>query len=268
MRFALITDVHFGPPAWFDGKLRKLSHHAHALTAEFIDAVNQVEHPDVVFNLGDVIEDATRDEDLVAYRHFCELLQGCKMDVIHVAGNHDLVNLTEEDLRAVWGHQGPLYFSRDIAGVHFVVLYTMHRRQTDVRLPGEQLAWLERDLALTELPTIVVMHHPLGEMDLTESRWFSRDAHICYVAERREARAILERSRKVWGVFNGHVHWNHVDVIAGIPYVTLQSLTENIDEDAPGRPSRCYAVVDVTSESLFVRVRGEQPLRLQWQRPR
>ena len=57
MRLALITDVHFGPPATFEGKLRKLSHHALALTREFIHRINTVERPDLVVNLGDVVED-------------------------------------------------------------------------------------------------------------------------------------------------------------------------------------------------------------------
>ena len=44
-------------------------------------------------------------------------------------------------------------------------------------------------------------------------------------------------------VFNGHLHWNHLDVIAGIPYVTVQSLIENLDDDAPGRAAAAHAVV-------------------------
>jgi len=34
LTLGILTDLHFGPAATFDGKLRKLTHHAAALTRE------------------------------------------------------------------------------------------------------------------------------------------------------------------------------------------------------------------------------------------
>ena len=104
-----------------------------------------------------------------------------------------------------------------------------------MRLPEEQLEWLRSDLESAQFPCVLLMHHPASEMRLTGNRWFEKAPHICRVAERRKLREIVEASAKVVAVFNDHVHWNHLDVITGIPYVTLQSLIENLDDDAPGR---------------------------------
>jgi hypothetical protein len=52
MRFALISDVHFGPLAYFGDKLRKLTHHAEALTTAFVERMNAVDHPGLVITLG------------------------------------------------------------------------------------------------------------------------------------------------------------------------------------------------------------------------
>ena len=60
---------------------------------------------------------------------------------------------------------------------------------------------------------------------------------------RRAPADLRAESGRVRAVFNGHLHWNHLDVIAGIPYVTVQSLIENLDDDAPGRPAAAHAVV-------------------------
>jgi 3',5'-cyclic AMP phosphodiesterase CpdA len=271
MRLALVSDVHFGPKAWFGGKLRKLSHLAPELTREFVTLCNEIEHPDVVVNLGDVIEDESPEKDREAYGAFAEILGGAKARVLQVAGNHDLVNITQAELAAIWQRPLPLYYSLDLLGLHLVVLHTVHRRRTDVHLPAEQQEWLASDLAATSLPTLVFLHHPLSEMSLAGNPWFEEHPHICYVEERKAVRRVLEASRKVVGVFSGHVHWNHVDVISGIPYVTLQSLTENVDDDEPGlveddepgRPARTSAIVDVDpkARSLRVRVLGETPLR-------
>jgi len=62
-------------------------------------------------------------------------------------------------------------------------------------------------------------------------------------------------------VINGHLHWNHVDVHDGIPYVTVQSLIENLDDDGPGRPAEASAVVRVRDRSILVEVDGAAPTR-------
>ena len=266
VKFALISDVHFGPLAYFDGKLRKLTHRAADLTAEFVQSMNDSVQPDLVINLGDVLEDQDHAIDRENYATFTRLLGRLRAPVLHVAGNHDTVHLTPVDLRELWGHTGELFYSRVIGGVHFSVLHTIETKDVAVRLPEEQFAWLEADLAAAEKPVIVLMHHPASEMVLTGNRWFEKAPHICRLAERRRLRALLEASGKVAGVFNGHVHWNHFDVIASIPYVTLQSLTENLDDDAPGRPSRAWAVCELSEQRLSIEVHGEQPARYQVER--
>jgi hypothetical protein len=52
-------------------------------------------------------------------------------------------------------------------------------------------------------------------------------------------------------------------VTAGLPYVTVQSLIENVDEDAPGRPAAAHAVVHLSDRRIVVRVRGNDPARYQ-----
>jgi len=266
MRFALISDVHFGPLAYHEGKLRKMTHQAPALTRRFVERMNGIEQPDLVINLGDVIEDKNRAEDLENYGRFVELMHELRAEVIHVAGNHDTINLTEADLHSFWRTEGSLFYARDFGGIHWVVLRTVEIKDTAIHLPEEQLVWLEQHLADAPTPTIVLMHHPASDMVLQGSRWFESQPHICRVAERKRLRAILEASGKVMAVFNGHVHWNHFDVINSIPYVTLQSLTENVDDDAPGRPANSYAICDLDERRLVIHVNGAEPARYQIER--
>src|SRR5690606_6953561 len=254
MRLALISDAHFGPPAYHAGKLRKLTHRAEELTRRFVRRMNEVERPELVVNLGDVIEDESRERDLEAYGRFLDALSGLEARVVHVAGNHDQVHLTDDDLRRLWRQAGELFHSFDVGGFHFMVLRTVEIRDTAVHLPSEQLAFAAADLERTTLPTVVLMHHPASEQGLVGNRWFERAPHLCRVAERRALRSVLERSGKVAAVFNGHVHWNHLDVIRGIPYVTVQSLVENLDDDAPGRPAAAYAVCDLETHRLSITV--------------
>jgi predicted phosphodiesterase len=276
LKIGFVTDLHFGPEAFHDGKLRKLTHHAAELTRGVVRAMNEEVKPDLLVNLGDDIEDEGREQDLARYSECQEILRTATAELVNVAGNHDTIHLTRDDLTAMWRHTGPglsppreyagtLFYSLDRGGFHLAVLHTLERKDVEVRIPHAQLEWLEADLAGTSLPVVVLMHHSASEQDLSDSFWFKGLPHLALVKERRELRGILERSGKVRVVFNGHVHRNHLDVIAGIPYVTIQSLIENLDADAPGRPAAAYAVAHLEESRTTVRVYGNDPARYQFE---
>lgn len=266
LRIGFVTDLHFGPEAFFEGKLRKLSHHAASLTRDVVRAMNEVEKPDLLVNLGDDIEDESREADLARYGECQAILRTAKAELVNVAGNHDTVFLAREDLNRFWQREGPLFYAFDRGGFHLVVLHTLEKKDVEIRIPVAQLEWLRSDLAATTLPVVVFMHHTASEQDLSDSFWFHAAAHVALVKERAELRRIFEDSGKVLAVFNGHVHRNHLDVIAGIPYVTLQSLIENLDDDAPGRPAAAYAIATLDERRITVRVRGNDPARYQFER--
>ncbi|WP_394842198.1 metallophosphoesterase [Pendulispora brunnea] len=263
LTLGIVTDLHFGPEAHFRGKLRKLTHHAASLTEAFVDRMNREVMPDLIVNLGDDIEDESREADLVRYAECQSILRKAHAPLINVAGNHDLVNLTRSDLLASWHREGPLYYALDHGEWHLVVLHTIERKDQDIRIPRAQLDWLREDLQKTTRPTIVFMHHSASEQDVDDSRWFSGRPELALVHERADLRAILEESKKVRAVFNGHLHRNHFDVIHGIPYITIQSLIENLDDDAPGRPSAAHAIVRLTPERIIIRIQGPDPARYQ-----
>jgi Icc protein len=265
LTLAFVTDLHFGPEARFQGKLRKLTAHAGELARAFVRQANDVIRPDLVVNLGDDIEDESREADLARYGECQAILRESKAPLVNVAGNHDTVHMNREDLNGFWRRSGPLYYAFDHAGWHFVVLHTLEKKDVEIRVPAPQLAWLRADLAASAAPTIVFMHHAASEMDLTGSRWFEGKAEIALVKERAELRRLFEASGRVRAVFNGHLHWNHLDVIAGILYVTVQSLVENLDDDAPGRPAAAHAVVRLAPERITVEVRGNDPARYQFE---
>jgi 3',5'-cyclic AMP phosphodiesterase CpdA len=267
LTLAIVTDLHFGPEARFQGKLRKLSHEASPLLGRIAARLRDEPdlRPDLVVNLGDDVEDESRELDLVRYAECQSILQSVGRPILNVAGNHDLVFMGKDDLTRIWGRERTLNDSVDHGGWHFCIVPTLEQKDVDVRVIAAHLRWVEADLAATTLPTIVLMHHSASEQDLGDSRWFSRRPELALVRERAELRRLFERSGKVKAVFNGHVHRNHLDVIAGIPYVTFQSLVENLDDDAPGRPAGAFAIARLEPNRIVIRVHGSDPARYQFE---
>ncbi len=265
LTIGIVTDLHFGPEARWEGKLRKLTHQAGDLTRDFVRAMNDDVKPDLIVNLGDDIEDESREADLLRYGECQAILRTSQAPLVNVAGNHDLIYMNREDLSRFWQRTGPLYYSFDQGGWHFVVLHTIEKQGVEIRVPDTQLEWLKADLATTPSPTMVLMHHSASEQEVEDSRWWPGRAHLALVKERAELRRIFEESGRVRAVFNGHLHWNHLDVLAGIPYVTVQSLIENLDDDAPGRAAAAHAVVRLTEHRMTVNVRGNDAARYQFE---
>src|SRR5690606_17124592 len=139
MRIGLVSDVHIGPEARHEGRLRKLSARAEPLLEEFVARMNDVDHPDLVVNLGDAIEDETHDLDRQRYARFVQLLATSTAEVIHVAGNHDQMHLSDAELARLMGlDDAPLWRSFDRGGWHFVVLCTRYVPGRSVHLPEDQ----------------------------------------------------------------------------------------------------------------------------------
>jgi 3',5'-cyclic-AMP phosphodiesterase len=263
LTIGIVTDLHLGPEARWEGKLRKLTHQAEDLARAFVERMNGVVRPDLVVNLGDDIEDESREADLARYGECQAILRGARAPLVNVAGNHDLIHLNREDLSRFWQRSGPLYYSIDQGGWHFVVLHTIEVQDVAIHVPDTQIEWLRHDLAGSKGPVIVLMHHAATDQYLDDSLWWPGRAHVALVAERAELRALFEQSGRVRAVFNGHLHWNHFDVVGGIPYVTVQSLVENLDDDAPGRPAASHAVVSLSESGMRVTVAGNDPARYQ-----
>jgi Icc protein len=265
LTFGVLTDQHFGPKATFDGKLRKMSHLAPQLTRAFAERMRDEVRPDFVVNLGDCIEDESHALDSKRYLACLELMRRGG-ELVNVAGNHDLIHLSAADLRKAWGMDaaGTLYRSFERGGYLFIVLHTRERKDRDIRVGEEQLEWLAATLSSSDLPVVVLMHHSAADQDLRHNRWFEGAPHICLVEERVAVRRLLRGRASL--VMNGHLHWNRLDVHDGVPYVTLQSLIENVDDDAPGTAAAAHAVVRIDDGSVTVEVSGAQPCSYQFAR--
>ena len=271
LTLGFISDLHFGVETFHNGKLRKLTRDAPKLAKAFVDRMNEIVRPDLVVNLGDDIEDQDREIDLQRYRGCLQVLSRAKADLVHVPGNHDTIHLTHADLRATWG-DGPwrdpvserdLCYAFDRSGFRFIVLHTHEAQDVDITVGEAQLTWLASQLESSPLPAIVLMHHSASEQDLRGNYWFEGREHVALVKERADLRRVLRESGKVRLVVNGHVHWNHFDVIDGLPYVTVQSLIENLDEDAPGRAAAAHAVIRLTDRRTLIEIEGAERARYQ-----
>lgn len=205
--------------------------------------------------VGDLIHGYTDDAELIdrqwnAYDAVCKRFE---IPYYSVAGNHDIWDRRSQD---VWLERlGPLYFSWDHKGSHFIALNSEVVGEMD-RITGAQLEWLKQDLEEAKAaPRIFVfVHKPLWAYEAAESeeqnQW-SRDVHP------------LLAGHGVDTVFAGH--WHHYTLHPeqdGVRYVVTGGAGAEIGgyELAGGFFHVLTVDVDGPSSSFKVLTeRGEMP---------
>jgi 3',5'-cyclic AMP phosphodiesterase CpdA len=254
LRIGLVTDIHHGP----DVDVRTGSA-ARSLLAAFTAGMRERFHPDLIVDLGDRINDVDLEADRARLREVRDMLEAAGRPVVYAWGNHDLANVPPGEARAILGKTGD-HESFDAAGYHLVVLNSQDPTVEGIggTLSPAQLDWLERDLSATARPALVFCHHPLDEQDPGRHWYFADHPGHALARNRERARRILAASGRVRAVFNGHMHLNTVEVIDGIPYITLMSL---VDSKATGGPSGCFAEITLNDAGgVEVRIHGRLPL--------
>lgn len=258
LRIGLVTDIHHGPD--MDTRIGSASLR---LLDLFVEEMAGRFRPDLVVDLGDRINDVDPGADAERLREVRSRLEAVGVPVLFAYGNHDLVNVPAAEARAILGKRGD-HESLDVGPFHLVVLNSQDPTFEGVggTLSDPQLDWLEDDLARTGRPVVVFSHHPLDEQESRSHWYFAHHPTHALAVNRERARRLFRRSGRVRAVFNGHMHWNHVDVIDGIPYVTVMSL---VDASVTDGPAGCYAEIALDEAGpIEVKVRGNLPMGFAW----
>ncbi|MBX9693984.1 MAG: metallophosphoesterase [Cyanobacteria bacterium] len=256
-RVVIISDILYGTDKPRDGQLKSLPSRALSLLRYLINRISNEIRPAFVIQLGNSIENEDAEEDEENYSTIVDAFKQLTVPFYHVLGDNEQANLSSEQLGSLLRYP-KFYYSFDSGECHFVVLFASAKAHTDIHIDPEQQKWLAEDLLATAKPTIVFSHHPLDEQEMYGNYLFEEKPELCFVEERAEIREILARSGKVKCVFSGHAHWNNLQEHDGIPYVTLQSLVENVAKTGK-TASESFTVLTLSEREIDVDVQGLDP---------
>ncbi len=254
LKLAIVTDIHHGP-----NKLTKVGAAALPLLQDFRAFVEDYQ-PHFIAELGDRISDIDPKTDREQLQKVADHFLGLPSPHRHLMGNHDRVHLSIADNAEVLG-QDMGHHSIDLAGRHLVFWQMdcqIHRPQGF--LPNQaDLDWLRRDLAATNLPSIIFTHVPLDGGSLHGNYYFDNNVRFGGLPHAREIQALIRDAGNVILCIAGHVHWNDVNLIDGIPYITVQSLSESFTTE--GEAAGAWATIEVDHEVRW-RTHGQDPISL------
>lgn len=249
LSFGIVTDLHY---ADVDAKGSRKYRESLAKMTECVALMND-KKVDFLVELGDLKDQGTpaEEKETLTYLTAIEKAYGqFKGPRYHVLGNHDVDSLSKEQFLAHVENTGiakeSTYYSFDSRGFHFIVLDANYKADgtdydhgnfnwTDTNVPPMEQNWLHKDLASSSKPVIVFVHQQLDV------------AGRAGIKNAVEVRQVLQSSKRVLAVFQGHHHAGHYSHIEGIHYYTLKAMVEGSGEE-----NSSYAIVDVHADNRIV----------------
>jgi len=250
MKILVFSDAHFGDDINYAiiGGLKYVNVFGSQFPNTFKKLKLEFKKYDLIVNLGDSIADKNKKADIDRYKEFLNFFDDVSTPIIHCFGNHDLKYIPIEQLDSLIKEKQP-YYSKDIGGFHHIVLSAKsHFMGFNPHLPKVQIDWLKNDLEETKLPVIVYTHFLLDEQSMKDNYYFNIfPRNMVLIEERKEVRDILEKSKKVLIVVNGHTHFHHEQIINGITYLNVPSISEN---NGAGEPTKEYMEIVIDGNNI------------------
>ena len=240
LRLAVVTDIHCGPNSG-----SKLGAKAPELLSSVLRAAEERD-VDAVIDLGDRVEDRSPSADRAALRTLADIFSTCGRPRYHLIGNHDVVNLSRQENADCLGSSAESQ-AIECSGWRLLVWQANTHLSQDARfhLLRSDLEWLEEQLRATDLPTVILSHIPLDGGPMLGNHYFERNPWLSRYTEYQDALSILRHHRHVVLCVAGHVHWNQLRMIDGIPFMTVQSLTERARN---GQAAGAFAEIQLDTE--------------------
>jgi len=197
---AHLSDPHIGAE-WFDDRsVPRL-----AAAVESVRAVGP--QPDAVLLTGDIADHAT-DKEYVQVR---DLLAPIGAPVYALPGNHDDRDALRRNFDVPGSGAEPVRYSVDLGPLRLVVLDSTLPGGDSGALEGDQLQWLDGELAAApDQLTLIAMHHP--PLVIGVPRW---DEIGLAESDRLALGAVIGPHRQVRRIVCGHFHSTITGELAG-----------------------------------------------------
>jgi len=253
MKLAIISDIHHAPPTPGSEDIRPV-------VEAFVQAAIAW-GADALLDLGDRSDDIDRQTDLQLATELASIFAGFEGPRLHLRGNHDVVNLTDDDHAALFGRR-PGHTILDLGDCRLLVWEPSVTFSRSVGFPpaGGDLAWLIDALNADDRPAIIASHIPLSGGTMIGNYYFENNASFATYPDHAEIRRAVERTGKAALWLSGHVHWNSLTTMSNLRHVTIQSTSETFTT-AP-KSAQSWARLETSGSSMTLRVHGNDPLEL------
>lgn len=226
---ALLSDIHMRSSC-----VDEIAEALHKIQAELNS--DTIAH---TFVLGDLIEDDTKQRDIEHVRKVKSILDNFPSPVTYLLGNHDLGNLSRNELSETLDQNG--FYGKTSVDSQQIVHLDSAVKGGGARgaLGSEQRQWIRNSV---NQDAILLCHHPFGNFSLTENYWFRNYPERAYLWDRKECLQQFDMPPIV--TISGHIHQTGQNQFHDLTHWSLNA----VSKEHPNKPiSGTYALLDLES---------------------
>ncbi|MFA6130633.1 MAG: metallophosphoesterase [Candidatus Omnitrophota bacterium] len=253
MKIAIITDIHHGPQS----HTKEAGWDALKVMRDFVWHAGE-QGADLVLDLGDRISDTNRETDRQVTAEVAEVFRSFTGPHYHLLGNHDVNNLTIEDSEEILD-QSMQSQVIDLGDLRLVLWQPGVKLTRGVGFPeaASGLPWLVEALNADERPAIIATHVPLSGHSQVGNYYFERNPEYSTYPDNAAVLAAVEATGKAALWLSGHVHWNTLNNVRGLPHLTMQSVSERFTTYPHG--AAAFAMLEIADGRFSIDVHGNDP---------
>lgn len=200
---------------------------------------------DMCMCLGDITDSSkTKEESYNCLKEIMIEIEKSGIPFCCLSGNHDYVDYSAEEFFNKTLSPIPPYVF-EATSHNFIVLDANYRSDyrrfdiagvdwTDSNLPPNQVEFLEKALENSKKPCIICIHENLDYN--VEKRHIVKNADVI--------RKIIEQSKKVSLVIQGHYHLGADNIINGIRYYTVPAMCEG--------EQNTFALLEIDNDKILI----------------
>jgi len=258
MKILIVADIHAGKPLERNDFMRSASHKAVDILPTLFQEIIEQHNPDCVVNLGDLIRSESKKEDHDRYLKVFRYFKCFDVPVIHLIGNHELKTHSTLEIEKFWAEEG---VSQKSFGVHtfgetsfiWLGLEKLKAEKEILKVPDDQLIWLQKTLKSLSTPCLIFIHVPFDEQNVEGNFFATPDTSPLFCANQKEIQACLISHHPIRAIFQAHLHYFHLKWIKHIPFFTIPSMSENLcGPKVRDNFPEIYTIVDLSADHLTV----------------
>ena len=211
-----------------------------------------------LLDLGDRISDTTREADRQVAAEVAATFATFNGPRYHVLGNHDVATMSIADNEEILG-QSMQSAVVDLGEARLILWQPGVKIEWPTGFPhaAANLDWLVETLSADTKPAIIATHVPLWGHLQTGNYYFERNPQFATYPDHVTVREAVEATGNAALWLSGHVHWNTVTNVRGLPHITVQSVSERFTTFPYG--AAAFAMLEIADGSFSLEVHGRDP---------
>lgn len=252
IKFGVITDLHYAPKSPKSNNNRYYNESLIKIT-EFVGTMND-QQVNFIIELGDFKDQDNMPTEENTLKYLLQIENELKKfngPIYHVVGNHDVDSISKQqflnNITNTGQSKAKSYYSFDDQGFHFIVLdanYTSEGKEynrgnfdwKDSIIPQIQMEWLKKDLGRTNNPSVIFVHQRLDYSERFK-------AHC--IKNAYEIQNIINKSKNVLLVLQGHHHQGDLNKINDVVYLTMKAAVEGTGPD-----NNNYGIIEIDNNYM------------------